>query len=403
MRIGVDATCWQNGRGYGRHARSLLSALVRLDAENRYTLFIDSNENHESLPPEAEIRMVRATEPTARAASSNGHRSYRDMWKMSRALSGPDFDLLFFPTIYSYVPVISRAKKIVMIHDIIAETYPRLTLPKLSSRLFWRTKVGLGRRQADAIVTVSDYSQQGIMRRFNLTREQVFVVGEASDPVFRVIAKPQLSPHLRSLGINPNNRLAVYVGGFSPHKNLEPLVRTFAKLASQQTNSDIRLVMVGENEKEVFHSYFGSIKKLVDELGIRDKVVFTGYVTDDDLAILLNLSTVLVLPSLIEGFGLPAVEAAACGCPVIATTASPLPNLLGRGGIYIDPSKPEQMATALARVLESGSLRRRMRDAGIEAVRQLTWEAAARQMKDLIEKIGRSTVRVQNHANQSVS
>lgn len=400
MRIGVDATCWQNGRGYGRHARSLLSTLVRLDAENRYTFFIDSNENHETLPLEAEVRLVQATEPTATAASSNGHRSYADMWKMSRALSQPDFDLLLFPTIYSYVPVISRAKKIVMIHDVIAETYPRLTLPKLSSRLFWRTKVGLGRRQADAIVTVSDYSQRGIMRRFNLTREQVFVVGEASDPVFRVIAKPQLTPNLQSLGINATDRLAVYVGGFSPHKNLEPLVTTFAKLASQQTLSDIRLVMVGENKKEVFHSYFGSISRLVDKLAIRDKVVFTGYLTDEDLAVLLNLSTVLVLPSLIEGFGLPAVEAAACGCPVIATAASPLPNLLGRGGIYIDPAKPEQMENALARVFESGSLRRRMREAGIQAASQLTWEAAATQMKNLIERIGRASEKVPNQAKQ---
>lgn len=399
MRIGVDATCWQNSRGYGRHARSLLSMLVRLDAENRYTFFIDSSESYETLPPEAEVRLVRATAPTATAASSNGHRSYSDMWKMSRALSRPDFDLLLFPTIYSYVPVISRAKKIVMIHDIIAETYPQLTLPKLSSRLFWKTKVGLGRRQADAIVTVSDYSRQGIMRRFNLTREQVFVVGEASDPVFQVIAAPQLTPHLKSLGISPGSRLVVYVGGFSPHKNLEPLVTAFAKLASQNTLSDIRLVMIGENKKEVFHSYFGTIERLVKELAIQEKTVFTGYLADEDLAVLLNLSTVLVLPSLIEGFGLPAVEAAACGCPVIATAASPLPNLLGRGGIYIDPTKPEQIEAALTRVLESESLRCQMREAGIEAARQLTWEAAARQMKELIETIGRATEKAGNHAD----
>lgn len=387
MHIGVDATCWQNSRGYGRHARALLGALLGLDKENHYTFFMDSKENFEAVPPGAEVRLVRAAAPAAVAASSNGHRSYGDMWRMSRAMSEPGFDLLLFPTVYSYVPVLSRARKIVIIHDIIAETYPRLTLPTLTSRLFWKAKVSLGRRQADAIVTVSEYSRQGIMKRFKLTADEVFVVGEASDPVFRVIEGPQLTPHLGSLGIKADDRLVVYVGGFSPHKNLEPLVEAFAKLASKPDLSDVRLVMVGEYKKEVFHSYYGTVKRMVEELAIADRVVFTGYLPDEELTVLLNLSTVLALPSLIEGFGLPAIEAAACGCPVIATTSSPLPDLLGEGGIYIDPAKPEQLESALARVLESEGLRRSMREAGIKAARRLTWEAAAQQMMDLMPKV----------------
>jgi glycosyltransferase involved in cell wall biosynthesis len=276
-----------------------------------------------------------------------------------------------------------------MIHDIIAETFPQLTLPKLTARLFWKAKVGLGRRQADAIVTVSDYSRQGIMERFNLSADQVFVVGEASDPVFRVIDGARLTPHLQSLGINGADRIVVYVGGFNPHKNLEPLITAFAKLASRPELSDVRLVMVGEYKKEVFHSYFNTIKQQVDTLGIADKVVFTGYMPDDELVILLNLATVSVLPSLMEGFGLPAVEAAACGCPIIATTASPLPALLGEGGLYINPSRPEELEAALALVLESDSLRQRMRESGIEAASKLTWEAAARQMMNLMNRLGK--------------
>jgi glycosyltransferase involved in cell wall biosynthesis len=389
MHIGVDTTCWQNSRGYGRHARSLLSTVVRLDAENRYTFLMDSAENMEALPPEAEVRLVQSTAPTAVAASSNGHRSLGDMYKMSRAMSDPSFDLLLFPTIYSYVPVFTRAKKIVMIHDIIAETYPQLTLPKLTARLFWKAKVGLGRRQADAIVTVSDYSRQGIIERFKLSADQAFVVGEASDPVFRVIENAQLTPHLRSLGINGADRTIVYVGGFNPHKNLEPLVTAFASLAARPELSDLRLVMVGEYKKEVFHSYFSTIKQQVETLGIADRVIFTGYLPDDELVVLLNLATVSVLPSFMEGFGLPAVEAAACGCPVIATTASPLPGLLGEGGLYINPSRPEELGAALARVLESEGLRRRMRESGLDAAGKLTWDAAARQMMNLMNRLGK--------------
>jgi glycosyltransferase involved in cell wall biosynthesis len=118
-----------------------------------------------------------------------------------------------------------------------------------------------------------------------------------------------------------------------------------------------------------------------------DRVVFTGYLPDEDLAVLLNLATVLVLPSLMEGFGLPGVEAAACGCPVIATRESPLPGLLGEGGIFIDPVQPAQLEDALRRVLESGDVRRRMRDACIAAARRLTWDAAAGQMLSVIRQV----------------
>jgi glycosyltransferase involved in cell wall biosynthesis len=178
------------------------------------------------------------------------------------------------------------------------------------------------------------------------------------------------------------------VGGFSPHKNLETLVAAFARIASHSELSDARLVMVGEYKREVFHSYFGFIKQQVEDLGITDRVLFTGYLPDDELLVLLNLSTVLVLPSLMEGFGLPAIEAAACGCPVIATTASPLPTLLGEGGLFIDPTNAEDLELALTRVLGSETLRKRMREAGLFAASQLTWHGAARQMLSLIQKVG---------------
>jgi glycosyltransferase involved in cell wall biosynthesis len=387
MRIGVDATCWGNMRGYGRHARGLLSTLVRIDRSNRYVFFLDSEAHLPTLPKEAEIRLVRNSVPATVAASTNGHRSVRDLWRMSRAMSDRELDLLLFPTIYSYVPVFRRAKKVVMIHDVIAEKYPDLTVPRSAARFFWKTKVMLGRWQADAIVTVSDYSRSGILEHFELAPERVFVVGEASDPIFRILEDPKPSVRLRSLGIRFCNPLVVYVGGFGPHKNLEKLVAAFAGLAGQTGFADLHLIMVGEYEKEVFHSTYGTIRRKVQELGIADRVTFTGYLADNDLVILLNLATVLVLPSLIEGFGLPAVEAAACGCPVIATKASPLPTLLGEGALYIDPRDDEDLAMALGRVLASEELRRKMRAAGLAAAGRLTWDAAARQLINVFEHV----------------
>ena len=222
---------------------------------------------------------------------------------------------------------------------------------------------------------------------FRLPPERVFVVGEASDPIFRVLEHPAPSPCLNSLGIAAEDRLVVYVGGFSPHKNLESLLAVFAQLTGRSEFSDVRLVMVGEYEREVFHSYFGTIKQQAEDRGIADRVIFTGYLPDEELVVLLNLSTVLVLPSLMEGFGLPAIEAAACGCPVIATSASPLPTLLGAGGLYIDPDKSEDLQMALASVLQSESLRLKMRDAGLAAAGRLKWDTAAREMRNLLQKV----------------
>ena len=386
MRIAVDATCWHNRRGYGRHTRALLRALVELDRENRYTLFLDSTEEAEPVPAECEARIVRVAVPAFRAASAAGHRTLADMWRMSHALSAPEFDLVLFPTIYSYVPVFGPARKLVMAHDVIAETYPQLTVPGARARLFWRIKVLLGYWQADALITVSEYSRAAILKRFRVNPRHVFVVGEAADRIFRRLDDPVPGPNLRRSGIDASRRTAVYLGGFSPHKNLEALLAAFARIAARQEFADVLLAMVGDTSGDAFLTCVATLVEKVNALGLRGRVIFTGFMDDPDLVVLLNLATVLVLPSLMEGFGLPAVEAAACGCPVVATKASPLESLLGDAGIYVGTGELE-IEEALARVLSDEDLRGRMRERGLEAARRLTWEAAARQMMDVIHEV----------------
>jgi glycosyltransferase involved in cell wall biosynthesis len=386
MRIGIDATCWHNTRGYGRHARALLGALLRGDRRHHYVLITDSPAELDTLLPEVEVRRVAASAPTVEAASAKGRRGLRDMWRMSRALAAPDLEVLLFPTVYSYVPVFSRAKKIVMIHDVIAEKYPQLTVPRRLARCLWKAKVALGRWQADALVTVSEHSRRGLVEHFRLQPERVYVVGEASDPVFRVLDAPRPTPRLANLGL-AEGRFLVYVGGFSPHKNLETLVAAFAQLARQDDLADVRLVLVGEYEKEVFHSYYGTIRQQVQTLGVSSRVVFTGFLPDDELVVLLNRATALVLPSLLEGFGLPAVEAAACGCPVIATTASPLPKLLRDGGLFVDPLDRPGWERALLAVLCSEETRRQLGKEGLASAQQLTWDAAAQQLLAVLDRV----------------
>ncbi|MBV8841599.1 MAG: glycosyltransferase family 4 protein [Bryobacterales bacterium] len=387
MRIAVDATCWHNRRGYGRHARALLRALIRLDSGNEYTLFLDSTQAAEPTPQECKVRVLQASVPTVQAASANGRRSLSDMWRMSRALSSSEFDVVLFPTIYSYVPIFSCARKLVMMHDVIAETFPQLTVPRRAARIFWNMKVALGRMQADALITVSDYSKQQILKRFGGDPNQVQVVGEAADPIFRRLEHPCPSPTLRKLGLDGSRPMVLYVGGFSPHKNLEALISAFARIVARPEFADSILAMVGDTSGDAFHTYYGTIAARVEALGLRDRVVFTGFMSDADLVALLNLGRVLVLPSLMEGFGLPAVEAAACGCPVIATKASPLEGLLGRGGVYIEPAE-DDIARALADVLSSEQKRVEMSERATQAAQRLTWDNAARQMMSVINGVG---------------
>jgi glycosyltransferase involved in cell wall biosynthesis len=387
MRIGVEATCWHNTRGFGRHIRALLPALVGADRDNSYTLFLDAPPEADGLPAGADVQMVQATAPAAVAASANGRRSLADMWRLSRALAKSQSDVLFFPSVYSFVPVLSRARKVVMIHDVIAEKYPHLTLPSRASRLFWKAKSALGRWQADAVVTISEHARRGIVEHFRMPAERVHVVGMASDPVFRVLPQARLTARLRELGLTETARLVVYVGGFSPHKNLELLVAAFATVAARPEFADTSLVLVGEYHKEVFHSCFSAVQQQVQHLGLARRVIFTGYLPDDEVVVLLNRAAVLALPSLLEGFGLPAVEAAACGCPVLATTASPLPALLGEGGRFLDPLDRGAWEQALIEVLGSKDLRRQMSEAGQATARRLTWDVAAQQFLTVLRKV----------------
>ncbi|MBN8730091.1 MAG: glycosyltransferase family 4 protein [Acidobacteria bacterium] len=382
MHFAIDATTWTNARGYGRFTRSLVAALVNLEQPHRYTLFTDTPGAVPELPSRVDVQLVASDRPAALAASAEGRRGILDMLRMSRALSGASCDCLLFPTAYSYVPILSRAPVAVVFHDVIAERFPELTVPSAGARWMWNTKVRLARMQAGAVITVSDYSRRELARQFRLDERSIQVVSEAADPVFRAMPSPEVEAALQPLALPPGP-LVVYAGGFGPHKNVPMLVEAFASVGRRYPAAT--LVLVGENKREVFHSEIGRIDRLVESRGILDRVRFTGFLPDAVLAALLNRAWVLVLPSLMEGFGLPAIEAAACGCAVIATRESPLPALLAGGGIFIDPNQPAELEAALEAVLASDGFRSELAQHALCAASELTWRNSAIQMLSILE------------------
>jgi glycosyltransferase involved in cell wall biosynthesis len=387
VRIGVDATCWSNRRGYGRFARALLTRVLELDGSNRYLFFTDQESTEFPMPARAETVRVAAEVPAARAAAADGRRALGDLWAMSRAISAAKLDLVFFPSIYSYVPLTSSVPKLVTIHDVIPELYPHLVFPTWRSRLFWRAKIKMGCAQARLIVTVSEYSRRCLAEHLGIAPGRLRVVQEASDPAFRPINGTGPRAVLGRLGLREGARLLAYVGGFSPHKNLSVVIDVLRELRAEPRFADLQLVLVGDYTGDVFFSCYREVRKQVQELGLEEHVIFSGYLGDEDIAAVLNAAEVLLLPSFCEGVGLPALEAAACGTPVVVTRRSPLPELLGEGAIALEPEDRAGWREAVRRILLEPELAKRMSAAGLEAVARLSWEASARQLLAIFEEV----------------
>jgi glycosyltransferase involved in cell wall biosynthesis len=316
------------------------------------------------------------------AASADGYRSLRDMWAISRALAREPGDCIFFPTVYSYVPVLSSKPIVAGIHDVIAERLPQHVFDSARARRFWSAKVWLAARQAARVMTVSAHAADGIAAHLGVERSRIAVVGEAPAAVFA--PGIDLLPGRRALeaaGIPAEGRFFLYVGGIAPHKNIGALLD-----AVQTLPADVRLVLAGDVEHDNFLSAYPALKERASALG-GGRVVFTGRLEDGAIAALMRLAQALVLPSFDEGFGLPAIEAAACGGAVIATRNSAMPEVLGEAALLIDPHDASSLRTALGRVLDDPVLRASLGERAALRARACTWDAAARRLIAMFEAL----------------
>ena len=386
MRVGVEACTWANRRGYGRFTRELVSAMVARHPEHRFVLVVDSHTARDcTFPAGADTVVVDTVAQPTKAAAADGSRSLQDVWRMSRALASARFDVVLFPTRYTFVPLLRRTPAVLTIHDATDVNQPRLLFPNWRSRLLWRMKSQLAIRRADRIVTVSNDARRQIAEAFGLREASITVVSEGSDAGFhprpgdaaveRVRARYQL-PHAAGL--------ILYVGGISPHKNLDALLRAVAIVRKDEPNG-WHVVMVGDYNGDSFLGCYQELKGLAHSLALDERVTFTGFVPDDDLALLYNAATMLVLPSKGEGFGLPVVEAMACGLPVIASNRNSLPEVLGGAGLLFDADSDQALAACVLRLLREPDLRADLRVRGLARAGAYTWSAGADTMVRVLE------------------
>lgn len=389
MRIGIDASCWANQRGYGRFTREMLTALVKLDEENGYVFFMDSaTACMDNFPPNVERIVLNMSQSPAQAASASGRRSISDMFRMGRRVTKEDLTLFFYPSVYTYFPIFGRVKKIVAIHDVIAEKYPELVFPNKLNRTFWNLKVWFAIKQADLIMTVSEFSKQEIMEHFGISEDNIQVVSEAADKDFRpILETAQLSDKLAHFNLDIKTRFILYVGGIAPHKNLSTLVTAYSKLINDTVHKDIKLVLVGDYEKDVF-LIDKDLNELLKQLHLTDRIIFTGFVSDEELVYFYNAATVFVLPSFMEGFGLPALEAMACGTPVIGSKTTSLPEVVGDAGLFFDPNDPDELLGHMTTIIENDELRKELAQRSLQRSAAFSWSKSASEALSVFEKIG---------------
>jgi glycosyltransferase involved in cell wall biosynthesis len=335
-----------------------------------------------------ETRVVRLTESPTIAAAASGHRSITDMLRLTRAVARERLDVFFSPSVYTFFPVPPGLRTVVTVHDAIADRFPRLTLPGWRARVFWRLKILLALRQAGVVLTVSDFSARDIARVLGVNPARIREALEAPSAVYTTPASCDEAARVTSaLGLPVNGQWFVYVGGLNPHKNVDLLIRAHAALARERGADAPHLVLVGPAETDVFHSHHADLRQLIAQEATTALVHWLGYLPDEQLRLVHARSLALVLPSSCEGFGLPAVEAAACGTPVVATTESPLPQLLAGGGLFIAPGDLDALTDALRLLTIDDAARRQMGRCARARALELTWERGARAALDAVREL----------------
>ena len=391
MRIGIDGGCLSNRRGFGRFAVQLVEALDRAESPHDWVAFVDRpslESGAARVPGRFETVAVEVREAPSRAASSRGNRSPRDLLAMGRAVARSGIDLAFFPASYSFFPVWNVGRVVVTMHDTLALAHPDWVFPTWKGRLAWKIKEYTAARRADRILTVSEAARADLLAWFRLPGDRVRVVPEG--PASAFVPKddgPPSDEALRRHGVAPGSRFLLSVGGLSPHKNLPRLIEAFASAAP--ADDETRLILVGDDGGgDVFHTHAPELRALVGRLGLGGRVHFPGFVPDDDLADLYSRAYALVHPSLMEGFGLPPVEAMACGTPVISSTAGSLPEVVGDSGVFFDPTDVGSIAEALRGLLADRPRRDRLAGLALERSRRYTWAASAREVLACFDELG---------------
>jgi glycosyltransferase involved in cell wall biosynthesis/radical SAM superfamily enzyme YgiQ (UPF0313 family) len=368
MRIAFDGTALRPRRtGIGYYTEHLLHHLAREASDDE--LIVLSNRPIETTAP---------LPPRVRVAAPSWH-APRLVWMQGlapTALRQVEADVAHFTN--GMIPLASPVPTVVTIHDMSLRMYPRFHPPRRV--LLNGPLVDLAARRADAVITVSESAKRDIVRLYNLPPDRVHVVYEAAAPGFRPVRDPAVLERVRRrYGLD--ERIILYVGTIEPRKNLPKLIDAFA---ARRRTGDLshQLVCVGP---------YGWLSRGLEERITRSNVAhainFTGYVPFDDLAAIYSLAEIFVYPSMYEGFGLPVIEAMACGTPVVTGGAAALLEIGGNAIVHVDEVEADALGEALVALARDRERRIELSAAGLARAAEFSWERAARESLAIYRRV----------------
>ena len=278
------------------------------------------------------------------------------------------------------LPPFIPCKSVLTIHDILFESHPEF-FPEVHRRLL-KFFIPFSAKRADRIISVSEFTKKQIMKYYRVPEEKITVIYEgASDKFLPIRDKELIKPVLEKYGIK--KRYILFVGRVEPRKNIVGLLNAFVYIKNKGMK-DFCLVIVG-NQDKIFQEkeLFDQIK----ELQLDSDVIFTGGVSDEDLPVLYNEAEVLVYPAFAEGFGLPVLEAMACGTPVVTSNTTSLPEVTGDAAILVNPYSSEEIGQALEKILNDDSLRRELALRGLQRAKKFSWQDAAKKTIEVYKEV----------------
>ncbi|MFH0776163.1 MAG: glycosyltransferase family 1 protein [Patescibacteria group bacterium] len=366
MKIGIDARMYSSGfTGIGRYTFELLRGLAQLDDKTEFVVFLNPDEFKNFVAPGENFRAVAVHAP---------HYSVAEQTNFLKQLNAEKLDLMHFT--HFNAPLFYHGKSVVTIHDLTLSKFPGKKMNKLIHRLAYNLVLRRAVSHARKIIAVSQNTKTDLMELLRVNSDKISViwngVGREFVPQFPTeLSRRQLD---KKFGIRQSYLL--YTGVWRDHKNILGLLEAVAKMIEQHKDFDGAIVITGRPNPVYAPEIFAKVR----ELGLRERFVFTDLVEDKDLLQLYQNARVFVFPSFYEGFGLPPLEAMACGIPVAASNASSIPEICGeKNALFFDPRNVDEMAEKIWTAWSDEAVRKKLKEKGLSRVLDFSWKKMSEQ------------------------
>jgi glycosyltransferase involved in cell wall biosynthesis len=369
MKIAIDARKWRD-YGIGTYVRNLVRGLARIDHETTYFLFCDDAD--ESTLRDLAENFVPVVE------RSQGY-SIQEHFSIPRQLQRLGVDLLHSP--HYVLPLFCRKPAVVTIHDCIHLLFPQY-LPNRMALSYAKFMLRHAVQNSATILTVSEASRRDILRFYpDADPDRIQVVPNAIDDAILDDPGEEEMERVKER-YQIRGRYVLYAGNIKPHKNLDRLIAAFGVVKQMPGHEDLKLLIIGDEVNR-----YGSLRRSVEAAGVRQDVRFFGFVPDHTLSALYRMASVFAFPSLYEGFGLPPLEAMACGTPVVTSKISSLPEVVGDAALLVDPYDVNDIAHAMARLLDDSELHANMVLRGRRRVQHFSWERSVKAIHECYMRV----------------